>query len=471
MPDASISREVFLRDYEVALSRGSAAAFVGAGLSVDAGFVDWRGLLRDFAGELGLDIDTEPDLVAIAQYHLNASSNDRSRLNQKIASEFSKRTTPTTAQLALAQLPLGTVWTSNYDGLLELAFGRKGSVDVKIADASLAVSDPNAVTTIYKMHGDLHDPSTVIVSRDDYERYASTHRNFQTALRAHLTSKTFLFVGFSFSDPNLAYIFSELRVSLGNNPRTHFAIIRRASPPDVTRQQLWIQDLKRYGVQVLLIDEYSEILPLLQELLARHFRRSVMVSGAYADPSPRGADALDGLSRALGAALAHDDYDVVSGFGLGIGGPVILGAVEALVRDGVLDFGTRLKLFPFPQEAPAGMTREELYTRFRENMISKAGFLVVISGNRQDGPTVVPSPGVIEEIALAEAAAKYIIPIGATGWIARDVWEKCLAEFDTRYPAGTPRKTFEALGDPASSNAELVVAAMSLIRLLTPKPA
>jgi NAD-dependent SIR2 family protein deacetylase len=52
--------EAFLRDYSKEVEEGNAAVFIGAGLSVPAGFVDWRKLLKTLAQDIGLDADKEP---------------------------------------------------------------------------------------------------------------------------------------------------------------------------------------------------------------------------------------------------------------------------------------------------------------------------------------------------------------------------------------------------------------------------
>src|SRR3954447_21619297 len=127
---ASLPLEEFLRQYEAAMGRGEAAVFVGAGLSRGAGFVDWKGLLADFADELGLDLDIESDLAAVAQYHLNAQSQARDRLNQKLVDEFSREAELTDAHRALARLPNRTIWTSNYDSLIETAIKEAGKKSV-----------------------------------------------------------------------------------------------------------------------------------------------------------------------------------------------------------------------------------------------------------------------------------------------------------------------------------------------------
>ena len=107
-----------VRSYAAALESGDAALFAGAGLSRAAGYVDWKGLLRDIAEDLKLDIDRESDLVAIAQYHINEKKS-RGRLSQVLIDEFTKHAVRTRTHSILARLPIPTVWTTNYDQLLE----------------------------------------------------------------------------------------------------------------------------------------------------------------------------------------------------------------------------------------------------------------------------------------------------------------------------------------------------------------
>jgi len=68
---SEISKDQFLNEYSRALVDGNAALFAGAGTSAGSGMVDWRGLLRDIAKGLGLDVDEESDLIGLAQYEHN----------------------------------------------------------------------------------------------------------------------------------------------------------------------------------------------------------------------------------------------------------------------------------------------------------------------------------------------------------------------------------------------------------------
>lgn len=73
----------FVDDFVEAIHDQNAAIFAGAGLSIPAGMVDWRGLLRKVAKEVGLDVDRESDLIAVAQYHLNEHGS-RHKIHQEI---------------------------------------------------------------------------------------------------------------------------------------------------------------------------------------------------------------------------------------------------------------------------------------------------------------------------------------------------------------------------------------------------
>lgn len=49
----------FVDIFTKAIKENNAAIFAGAGLSIPAGFVNWKNLLKDIAKDLKLDIDKE----------------------------------------------------------------------------------------------------------------------------------------------------------------------------------------------------------------------------------------------------------------------------------------------------------------------------------------------------------------------------------------------------------------------------
>lgn len=361
-PSSDQSR--FIRRYAEALGSGDVAIFAGAGLSRASGYVDWKALLREIASELKLDIDRETDLIAIAQYHLN-EKRSRGRLNQIIVDELAGSASATRIHSILARLPIPTAWTTNYDQVLERSFEDAGKiVDLKVTQENLAQTRRGRDVVVYKMHGCVTQPQDAVLTKDDYEQYASKRPLFVESLKGDLISKTFLFLGFSFTDPNVDYILSRVRVLLGTNVRDHFCVMRSPQRPrrlagrpkaeyEYERRRITLRqaDLLRFGIETVWVEDFAHVTPLLESLSSFVHRKSVFVSGAAHDPAPFGRDRLDAFAREVGARLIREGYNLVSGFGLGLGEQCVIGALRALYGIPKGADLERLVVRPFPKAA------------------------------------------------------------------------------------------------------------------------
>ena len=144
-----------IRNYSKAVQEGYAAVFAGAGLSRSSGYVDWKSLLKPLAQEIGLNIDKENDLVAVAQYYRNERGN-RAAINQAIMEAFTNETKENENINILTRLAIDTYWTTNYDQLLENGLrGNNRKVEVKVDKDQLAVTLHDRDAVLYKMHGDV----------------------------------------------------------------------------------------------------------------------------------------------------------------------------------------------------------------------------------------------------------------------------------------------------------------------------
>jgi hypothetical protein len=430
--------ELFVKELE----NDNAAIFAGAGLSVGAGYVDWRKLLKPVADELGLDVDLEHDLVLLAQYHVNDKLN-RSGLNRVLIDNFSQGHRITENHRLLARLPIKTFWTTNYDTLIEDALKESAKIaDVKDDIQQLKHARPKRDAVVYKMHGDIRRPNEAILTRDDYERYPNTHGPFITALSGDLVSKTFLFMGFSFSDPNLDYIFNRVRLSLHGQSRDHYCIFKNVERADcdsdhefhyaAVKQEHAIKDLKRFGVQTLLVSSYGEITTLLRRVETKYKRQTILISGCAHEFGDWPASDAREFIRGLSEALIRNGNRIVSGFGSGVGGQVITGALQQLYVNEGKRLHDQLVLRPFPKKAEAVNNLEA----YRREMVAYAGTAIFIFGNKSipisDGARL--SEGIRAEFAIAVEAGIAVIPIGATGYVAEELWNKVMDNFDQFYP-------------------------------------
>jgi hypothetical protein len=328
------------------------------------------------------------------------------------------------------------------------------------------------------MHGDIAHPGSAIITKDDYESYPQKFRSFITALSGDLVEKTFLFLGFSFTDPNLDHVLSRIRIDYGEHQRQHYCLLKKveieADEDDERfryrqrKQALFINDLKRYNILALEVDSYDEITEILTRIADRFRRRSVFISGAAHDYGEWGREKSEQFLSKLSGNLIKNNFRVVTGVGLGVGSAVLSGALSEIYMTEKRALFDDIIMCPFPQSGSASLTRSELWTRHRENMMSHAGVALFVFGNKQDGEKTVLSNGMEEEFKIARDKGLSLIPVGATGFMAEKLWQQILDDFESYYPKGAPvkKKDLEALGDSTADPDEIVSHLVQIIQRL-----
>lgn len=439
------TKEQFLREYIKAIRDGNAAIFAGAGLSRASGFVAWKELLRPLASEIGLNIDDEHDLTAVAQYIRNQAGN-RATINSTILEAFSKNVSDNENVTIITKLPVYTYWTTNYDHLIEDGLrkaNRKPDVKIEYKQLSNTKRDRDAV--VYKMHGDLDFAADAVLTQDDYVQYDRNHPFFRSVLQGDLISKTFLFIGFSFEDPNLDSIIGQIKLLLDENIRNHYCFMKRVARSDVkndedygyqkARQDLREQDMKRYGIQTVFIDEYSEITELLRIVENAIRINNVFISGSadFFDGNWT-KEKIDELAYKLANRFVKEELRVTSGFGIGIGSSVINGALDEIYNSKFKHIDEHLCLRPFPQGIIEPEERKAKWKKYREDILDEVGVVVFIIGNKSnvEGKKTI-ADGCLQEFYLAKERKRIIIPIGSTGDAAAAIFEDVKANI-TQYP-------------------------------------
>ena len=473
-----IDRQItnFIRNFVKEVKENNAAIFAGAGMSVSAGFVDWKTLLKPITEELGLDVAKEDNLVSVAQYHFNEKGQNRHRLNQLLLEEFSRTAEITDNHRILARLPISIYWTTNYDKLIEKAIeGAHKVADVKYTNEQLATTKPKRDAIVYKMHGDVEHSDKAVLTKDDYEKYHIKYAPFITALSGDLVSKTFLFLGFSFTDPNIDYILSRIRTTYTEHQREHYCIMRSVSRPDcesdadyeykVLKQKLFIGDLKRFNIGTLLIEQYDQITDILKKIESIYKLKTVFISGSAHEYGAMGKDKSEEFIHRLSKTLIIRDYKIVSGFGLGVGSAVINGALEEIYCHGRITTDDQLILRPFPQNQTGATPLPQLWEEYRKDMIPLAGIAIFIFGNKIDGTKVVPANGVRSEFEIAVASGLRVVPVGATGYMAEELWKEVSADLNKYYPDHSSEfdKNFAEIGDSALKPEALLESVIKLL--------
>jgi len=430
----------FKKRFLEALRDDTAAIFAGAGLSVPSGYVNWRELLRELAEDIDLDIDKEVDLVALTQYYRNERGN-RSRINQEIVNQFTKDTQITENHKILSRLPIKCFWTTNYDKLIEKSLEENNKkIDVKVTSENLSINIPRRNVIIYKMHGDISQPENAVITKDDYESYNTKRQLFTTTLQSDLISKTFLFIGFSFNDPNLNYILSRIRILLGENTREHFAFFKKIEKSDyisdeeyqyaIIKQKLKINDLKRYSIKAVLIDNYDQITEILSDIEKLNKLNNVFISGSAETYGKWEKDEALNFMHDFVRELIIKDKKILSGYGHGVGSYVINGALTEIYSSRFENINDYLDLKPFPQVAIKANKLEDLWDSYRRSIMACSGICIFIFGNKIKDNQIINADGMYREFEIAKENNLFIIPVGSTGFTAKRIFYEIKKDID-----------------------------------------
>lgn len=140
---------------------------------------------------------------------------------------------------------------------------------------------------------------------------------------ADLISKTFLFIGFSFTDPNLDYVLSRLRLSLP--VRDHYCFMKKVSrlPEDddelfqyrTRKQDLKIADLKRYRIQTLQVDDFDSVPQILAEIEHRFRKKTIFISGSAEEYGAWDRPDAQVFIHSLSKQIIASNLRIVNGFG------------------------------------------------------------------------------------------------------------------------------------------------------------
>jgi len=111
------------------------------------------------------------------------------------------------------------IYTTNFDDFIERSFGlHKRDCRSVVIEEHMRVMPGS--TQIVKFHGDWSYPEHMVLTESDYERRMAFDAPMDIRLWSDLLNKSVLFLGYSFRDPNVAYLFHQVKKRFANLPNT-----------------------------------------------------------------------------------------------------------------------------------------------------------------------------------------------------------------------------------------------------------
>ncbi len=195
--------------------QGKCVLFVGAGLSMQAGLPSWKGLMKSLVeAQTNLYDEQRRELekllsqekyLELAEFCKSRNLSEYVRvLEDKIKGANAQ---PTETHRKIFQTPFAAIVTTNYDKLLERAYGLENPgklANVRNHSEADALGKLlfNGGTFILKSHGDIDRPSTIVLTSKDYQKLIHENRAFASVFAAILLTRVVLFVGYSLNDPD-----------------------------------------------------------------------------------------------------------------------------------------------------------------------------------------------------------------------------------------------------------------------------
>lgn len=254
-----------------AIQRREVVLWAGAGFSRYAGFPLGAGIVRHLFEALSsgqkqaaLDYFSAHDkegyplvaLPAFASFYVNLHNGQLQPLRREILKLYSKRPESLKTHEELATIPfIEHIVTTNYDTLFEQAYGTD-KVHVITEGTHLAYMEPSKVN-LYKVHGSLERPNSLLVTEDEYRRfYSKVDQQLWHYIEGLMLTKTMLFVGYGLEDQNVMALFEQVLTAIGSNMHGAYLVAPGLNPMRVD----W---LRRHNVTY--IDSTGE--QLVEELL------------------------------------------------------------------------------------------------------------------------------------------------------------------------------------------------------------
>lgn len=221
------------------ITLGKCLPFIGAGFSlncrVPAGLKmpDWSGLAATWANEADIHKELNPPKIASLYEHRFG----RVQLIESIRRALhADEIEPGEVHRSFASLTFETVYTTNFDLLLEAAYQEiKKPFRSLVGEHQMPFHGGSFTANIVKMHGDLRHEEHIIVTEEDLKRYLEDYPVIATHLSAMLITRTGLFLGYSLSDPDFQHIKEVIRSRLGKFERMAYIVQFDTNPQDTEK--------------------------------------------------------------------------------------------------------------------------------------------------------------------------------------------------------------------------------------------
>ena len=212
------------------------AFFLGAGVSKGAGLPDWKQLLDQLAhGHIDDALYQAMEGMSLLDKAQLLAKRQGADLRKNVSQLIQKGRHCSLCHTLLAGIPHREAVTQNYDSLYETACEDAGQ-----PMSILPYLPMPGRRWLLKMHGCVHHPEDIVLSREDFLRYGKNRGALAGLVQGLLLTRHLVFVGFSLTDDNFLIIVDEVRRARKAATRMGSALLLGLKEP---LRELWEDEL------------------------------------------------------------------------------------------------------------------------------------------------------------------------------------------------------------------------------------
>jgi hypothetical protein len=255
--------------------------FLGAGFSENCDFPSAQTLTNQLLHNFQLadyqSSGEEVELLHLAEYLKIVQGGSISRVLQQlriILNDDAVDVSQSTPHLLLARLGVPIIYTTNYDRLIERSFDYLAiPYQTVVSTADIIKTTGGGDVQIVKFHGSLELDESIVLTESDYYERLEFVTPIDIKLRADSLGKSLLFMGYSFSDFNIRYLWFKLRkmmrgIDVHGLPNSYILLFK----PD----QITAELLKNMGIIPIDLSRYDG--PTKSDQLSGFLRQLVHAS-------------------------------------------------------------------------------------------------------------------------------------------------------------------------------------------------
>lgn len=164
--------------------------------------------------------------------------------------------------------------TTNYDTLIEDTITKNGNHHPKVYVGNAGFFDDSSMgwSEIYKIHGSVTKPSSIVITENDYKKYDQNSILVTAKILSSMVDSPILFLGYSMTDRNVLKMLNDFSTQLPeedvNKSASRILIVEREKNQEELKENQMVStnNQKKFSYTLIKTDNFKKLFSRLQKI-------------------------------------------------------------------------------------------------------------------------------------------------------------------------------------------------------------